>query len=220
MSEILPLGHRFPYGCDRDGTPIIEDNRIKNDYERWLVGTYAIWSYCFSRSLRYAGGFPRTEANRYGFKQALKIQWQITERDHLLDNIFHQTFVGSKNDPSFSAWNLTRANSLCAMGYLTNLISRDEMLQISSLPSQFIQENFSSWEELGTSYLAGYENWRRGEGDRAISKDIRQRRKAFLELKQLKKSPWRLSFHMELPKCDPEMQLLIKRARFVKGAFI
>lgn len=207
MAEILPLGQRLPYGYDNDGYPIIEDNRIADSYERWLVGTYAIWALLSKGNLRFVSGHPKSECIQRDFVETLRCDWDIETKDQLVSNVTEQVFYGVKADNSYSAWHLTRANSLAAMGYLSGMITRLEMRKLSVMPSQEIQSTFSSWEQVGSSYLAGYEKWAQ-----SVSMKVDRnagRHKYFNQLKSMKNGPWQQPFHIQLPVLKREEEALL-----------
>lgn len=52
-----------------------------SDAERWIAGTYAIWSEYCGGSCKYLGGYEKTEANAGMVAKVLEEDWMVTDHD-------------------------------------------------------------------------------------------------------------------------------------------
>lgn len=149
-----------PLGLSRwDKSPILEENQVRCDYERWLLASYSLYVAAdpyHNGDFAYAGGFERTVYQRTIAREVLEDPWEIKSRAELLDTVRHLIETGRTHR---DGWQLGHAPMVLAFGYTAELISRAEMLQYSLDAALAIQQTFSGWQALFDSYLKSYAAW-------------------------------------------------------------
>ena len=58
-----------------------------NDAERWIAGTYAIWSEYCGGSCKYLGGYEKTLANAKMLAKVLEDDWMVCDHDSGVDMV-------------------------------------------------------------------------------------------------------------------------------------
>ncbi len=163
-----------------DKSPILENNTIHCEYERWLLtaySTYLIDTPLCHNNFTYAGGFEKTAYQKEAATEILNDSWGIHNRPQLLAEIEHLERTGkAQNGGKADGWQLGRAIMLWGFGYISGMCSRDDMLESSLGTAVLIQQSFSGWEELLDSHMEGYEAWVKNKS--AISR----RRKAYRKM--------------------------------------
>lgn len=163
-----------------DKSPILEDNTIHCEYERWLLAAYSTYlidiPLCHN-NFTYAGGFERTAYQKEVSTEILNESWGIENSLQLLAKTEYlertgKAFDGGKAD----GWQLGRSIMLWGFGYISEMCSREDMLKSSLDTAITIQQSFSSWKELLDSHMKGYEAWVKNKS--AISR----RRKAYRKM--------------------------------------
>ena len=159
-----------------DRNPILEENTISGQYERWLLASYAPYIAAdpyLHGDFDHTGGWERTTLQERIAKSILRDPWDVTSKEELLDTVEHLMTTGQL---SRDGWQLGRATMVLGLGYIAGYLTRRELLQ-SSLPvGEAIQKVFGSWQELHKSYLKSYESWAKGAKSRGL------RRRAYEEL--------------------------------------
>lgn len=195
----------------------------RNDLERWIVGSYAIWGQFFAQLGRgpdkdvrnvearrgpiRIGGQPMDDEGQEYTRWTLKDSWDISNRAELLDTVEYMSagpgFTPCKTQAA-RAWQLCRSMQLLGMGFVAGWLDRKEMLGRSCRVGRKMQEHFRSWEELCESFLEGYHTWLlRDYGLEQAERGLRERQEIYEELKARPDSPYRLSWYYPL---DPEAQ--------------
>lgn len=191
----------------------------KNDIERWILGTYAIWAKFFGQFnsrgsmllLRYPpliGGRPMDRGSRKITREVLADDWDIKSREDLLDTVEYMSEgpgfedCCSKND---LAWELCRSTQLLGMGYIAGWLTREEMTERSCVVAQIIQEEFDSWEDLCQNYLEAFTYWAQQED--LPQGMINNRWNIYEEIKKLKNSPYQLPWDFCLAACGHGQKL-------------
>lgn len=190
-----------------------EITRPKNDLERWLVGTYAIWGQFYAglygsgmeaarKGPFYIGAVPRTRETVQGMIDTLDTSWDISSYDELLDTVEYMSVgPGFQNCLSQAgrAWELCRSMQLLGCAYLVGWCDREEMIRRSCQVGKIIQRNFRSWDELCQSFLDGFAAWRlSGSAGGAGAAAVQQRADVYWAIKGRKDSPYTLPWLMEL----------------------
>lgn len=192
----------------------------RNDLERWIVGTYAIWGQFFAqlghrkdgqrevkarRGPIRIGGQPMDTHGQAYTREVLKESWEIEDRQELMETVEYMSAGPgfTKCDTQAArAWQLCRSMQLLGMGFVAGWYSREEMLRRSCPVGRKMQENFRSWEELCEGFLEGFYTWRAGAfGVRDARAALQERREIYRELQARPDSPYRLSWYLTL---DPE----------------
>lgn len=153
-----------PLGVSRwDRSPVLEDNFICGEYERWILTAYCLYVAAdpygdgdFSR----VGGYERTECQKSIMRGVLEDAWDVHNRRELLETAGHLIRTGRQRR---DGWQLGRAPMVLGFGYIAELISRAELLEYSLGAAKAIQESFSSWQELFDSHMLGFEAWAKGK---------------------------------------------------------
>lgn len=160
----------------RDRSPMLEDNRLCCQYERWLLASYAV--YIAGEGIHYgsfdhAGGWELSAFQRRLAVEVLAGPWDVHDREQLLETAEHLRVTGKM---AHDGWQLGRAPMVLGFGYIAGYLTRRELLEYSLPVAKAIQETFRSWKELHDSYMASYERW---SGKR---KAIAGRRRAYRAL--------------------------------------
>lgn len=184
-----------PLGLSRwDKSPILEENHVCCDYERWLLASYSLYVAAdpyHNGDFAYAGGFERTVYQRTIAREVLEDPWEIKTRAELLDTVRHLIETGRARK---DGWQLGRAPMVLGFGYTAELISRAEMLQYSLDAALAIQQTFSGWQALFDSYLESYAAWVKSKPVAA------RRRQVYRELLKNPASPLNTTpFQADLP---------------------
>lgn len=184
-----------PLGFSRwDKSPILEDNHIRWDYERWLLASYSLYLATdpyHNGDLAFAGGYERTVHQRSVALEVLGDPWEIRTKEELLDTVRHLIRTGRTHR---DGWQLGRATMVLGFGYAGELISREELLEQSLDAALAIQQTFSSWQALFESHMVGFAAWAKK------SAALRHRRQALRELLADPGSPVNtVPFQMDLP---------------------
>lgn len=187
----------------------------QTDQERWILGTYAIWAQFFGqlnykgkltnpntpRSPLYLGGKPRDEDSRKFTIKVLKQDWEIKNRDDLLETVEYMsrgTGFWDCDTQCDRAWELCRSTQLLGMGYIAGWLTREELTERSSVVGNIIQRTFGDWEELTRSYLEAYTRWRTRTAPDGDGSGVRMRNQIYQNLCNRKDSPYRLPWMLPL----------------------
>ena len=189
----------------------------RNDLERWLTGTCAIWGQFFSQlgrtrdgrrdvkarrgPIRF-GGQEMDEKGRSYTRRVLKEDWEIGNRQELLDTVEYMSagpgFVKCGSQAA-RAWQLCRSMQLLAMGFVAGWYGREELIKRSCQVGRVMQEHFRSWDELCQGFLEGFFLWRSSAfGAEDARAALQERRDIYQELQQRPDSPYRLSWYLPL----------------------
>lgn len=175
-----------------DRSPILEENQIRSEYERWILTTYCLYvaadPYC-DGDFSFVGGYERTEYQQEQMIDVLKDAWDIHNRTELLDTVRHLIQTGrARRD----GWQLGRAPMVLGFGYIAGMLTREELLTSSLDASLAIQQSFSSWQELFDSHMKGFEEWAKG-------RMIARRRATYQRLRKDPGSPMNtVPFHADV----------------------
>ncbi len=151
-----------------------------NDTEKWLTGTYAMWSEYAEGDARYiAGSVEKNKQEGASMRTMLRRDWGISNREALMEQVGLLTALYDSDDCEeedlvLGAWDLCRACQILAMAYIGGYIDRQEMTKESVNVGRIMQKRYRSWSELFDSYAKGYADWRNGIGDGA-AQDIKAR---------------------------------------------
>ena len=98
-----------------------------------------------------------------------------------------------------AAWDLCRVNQLYADYYICGYMTYEEAMDASLENSLTLQKMYSSWDDLVTSYLAGYQFWR---SDPMLTDDspTKERYQCYLDLLKMEDGPYTLDWNLELQK--------------------
>lgn len=176
----------------------------KNDTERWLVGTYAMWSVYAEGDWRYfAGSKEKSKQEGASMRVMLRRDWEVNNKATLLDMVNDLTAVYKEGteckaeDIALGAWDLCRACQILAMGFVGDYIEREEMVQKSIEVGRVMQRYYHSWTELYDSYLKGYKDWKIEQGGDAW-KDITAREELCFQLRNQPDGPCSVEWGLEL----------------------
>lgn len=191
--------------------PVREANRPRNDVERWLVGTHAIWGQSIAQVNRIIpgkgplpirfGGLPRTPFAKWELRMTLRNAWDIANYQQLLETVEYMSRgPGFQDDMSQSAkaWQLSRCTALLGAAMVLGWASRKELVERSREIGKQIQAHFSSWEELAMGFLEDYARWCTSEGGDNVQSKIRNRVDAYYMLQNWANSPYRLPWNLNL----------------------
>lgn len=185
----------------------------RNDLERWILGSYAIWAQFFGQldykgrlknpntpqSPLYFGGRPKDDDSKKFTRKTLKNSWDIKDLRGLLETVEYMSRgPGLQNCQTQAdrAWELCRSTQLLGMGFIAGWLTREEMIERSCTVGRIIQAHFQSWEELSQRYLEAYEAWSLQNGQSSGAADMRRR--IYDNLCQRTDSPYRLHWGLQL----------------------
>lgn len=94
-------------------------------------------------------------------------------------------------------WDLSRAVSLCSMGYGAGLLTYDEGLSRAVQINKHIQITFDSWDNFYESYMDGYVFWSKVDITSKYS-EYKDRLKILDDLKNEPKSPYHVDWNLNL----------------------
>lgn len=98
-----------------------------------------------------------------------------------------------------AAWDLCRVNQLYADYYLCGYMTYEEAMDASLENSLVLQEMYSSWDDMVSAYLLGYQFWQNDPCLTEMSPTMR-RAKACDELYEMEDGPYTLDWDMKLEK--------------------
>ncbi|MCI8789998.1 MAG: DUF1266 domain-containing protein [Lachnospiraceae bacterium] len=183
--------------------------RPLEDAERWVIASYAMWSEYYSEgNWQYVAGSPVKEENAANMQLMLSRDWEIDDREDLLDTVMFLTALYEdeedvdQEDIETGAWDLCRACQILGMGFVAGIIDREEMFGISMMVCGLMQFYYPSWMHLYSSYLNGYKEWRLGDGDEEdeeAQEDVEEREQIVRKLLVMPGGPCSIPWNLELP---------------------
>ncbi len=132
-----------------------------NDAERWIAGTYAIWSEYCGGSYKYLGGYEKTKSNAKMISRVLRGDWMVKDHDSGVEMIeYLLKNAGSKDgaeDTSVdtTAFDYACACNMCGRMFISGYFTREESIRYATEAARKIQEKYHSWEEYFKSYIIG-----------------------------------------------------------------
>ncbi len=172
----------------------------KTDHEvlRWFNAAHAVLLNINSKNFNiYAGWLPNAK-NKQIEINSLSKYWDIEDRNTLLTTVDwlvkegHNAKYERNHTDDIVAWDLSRALSIIASGYVAGYVSKPEALDYSLPIAKFAQEKFKSWDDFMASYLRGFEYW---SGNSA-----KPRWEIYERLRKLPKGPYSLDWNLNLSK--------------------
>lgn len=187
----------------------------QNDQERWILGTYAIWAQFFGQfdykgrlyapnttdSPLYIGGRPKDEDSRKRTIKVLKRDWDIKNRDELLETVEYMSKGSGFWDcetQSDRAWELCRSTQLLGMGFIAGWLTIEELTKRSGIVGNIIQKMFDGWDELAESYLEAFAAWYARAFEGGTESAVRVRRMIYQNLRSRNDSPYKLPWMLPL----------------------
>lgn len=191
--------------------PLRESNRPRNDVERWLVGTHAIWGQSIAQFNRILpgkgalpirfGGLPRTPFTRWELRMTLRGSWDIHNYQELLETVKYMSrgdgFRDDMSQPA-KAWQLSRCTALLGAAMVLGWAGRKELVERSREIGKLIQTHFSSWEELAMGFLEDYARWCTDQGGSNAQEKIQHRVDCYYLLQKQADSPYSLPWNLDL----------------------
>lgn len=130
------------------------------DAERWIAGTYAIWSEYCGGSCQYLGGYEKNKSNAKMLKKVLWEDWAVKDHEngvemvqYLLDNAGPSE--GDQDAADTTAFDYACACNLCGRLFIAGIFTREESLRYAAQAARKIQQQYRSWEEYFSSYILG-----------------------------------------------------------------
>jgi quinol monooxygenase YgiN len=102
-------------------------------------------------------------------------------------------------DKGVLAWDLVRLIHVAAMCYIAEIYTKEEALDLCLQAAEVLQSVYSSFDEMGQSYLLGYSFWSNEDLNGRTNK-ARERRDIHEMLLKLENGPYSLDFHLPLKK--------------------
>lgn len=179
-----------------------ESTSPANDRERWIIGTYAMWSEATNGNWRYiAGSTEKNKKEAASMRVMLRNDWGVTDKNSLVEMVQDLIFLYrgecAKEEVEQAAWDLCRACQILGMGYVGGWIEREEMMKTAVDVGCLMQKHFHSWAELYDSYLKGYANWRKEQGENA-EEAIQARADVCLKLRNMPDGPCSVDWNLTL----------------------
>ncbi len=174
----------------------------KNDVERWVTDTYAMWSEYCGGVWKYIGGYQKNRSNASMMRGVLRRDWEISNHDDGVEMV--EYLMLDKEDAQeekIAGWDYCRACQLLGMFYVAGYMEREEVINLSKKACKVIQKKFSSWDELCQSYIEGYSQWRRevdSEFGGGMETDIQERNDIYQRLCQMEDGTYKLDWNLSL----------------------
>ncbi len=152
--------------------------------KEWALGAGAMVAQIDGDRLNLLAGSEITPQVAVARRQNLRNSWEIRSRQDLLGEV--QTLLKEDWDNSRIGWNYPRVINLARWGFAAGYLDEDEAWGFIIPAAERLQKTFSSWQELGQSYLDGRARW--------YSRQIGSRRQAEYAYRVLladQGSPWR-----------------------------
>ncbi len=132
-----------------------------NDAERWIAGTYAIWSEYCGGSYKYLGGYEKTKSNVKMISRVLRGDWMVNDHDSGLEMVqYLLKNAGPKDGEEGSgvdttAFDYACACNMCGRMFIAGYFTREESIAYATEAAKKIQEKYNSWEEYFQAYMIG-----------------------------------------------------------------
>ncbi len=170
----------------------------KDDTERWILGTYAMWA-GYIGDANLIGGLPKNPKNQNFMRKVYERDWGIKNTEEFKNMAAELTAPEGYNgtDKISLAWDWCRAMQIIGCGFFCDYLTREEMRTLSCEIGRKIQKEFSSWEDLCENYIDGYTRWRKSIGG-DYEKSREEREQIYERIKNNPNSPYKLFFNMNL----------------------
>lgn len=166
-----------------------------NDLERWIAGTYAVWSQYCGGSYKYLGGYQKNKANTKMISRVLRQDWMVNDHDSGVETVEYLLKNAGSKDSGKSvdttAFDYACACNMCGRMFIAGYFTREEAIRYAAQAARKIQETYHSWEEYFDCYIEGA----------AGGSNVKEREpfeKAYQEFKDASDSPIRLNWNTEL----------------------
>ena len=147
--------------------------------KEWALATTGILTEMSGRRHDLLAGMESTPADERAIRSQLDYWWRIQNRDDLLNQL------DGLQSTEPNAWDLVRYINLCRLGYAVHFLTEDEAWSRVMPGARTLQQLFSSWRELGRSYLIRREQWAQRDDWNANGDYV------YRQLLWRKTSPWR-----------------------------
>jgi hypothetical protein len=152
--------------------------------KEWFLAAGAMVAQIDGDRLDLLGGAPNSDEVAEAHRQTLLAAWEIRTRQDLLEEI--RKLLRDDRDATRIGWNYPRAINLARLGYAAGFLQENEAWSLLIPAAERLQKTFSSWQELGQTYLNARARWYSNYlGDR------RQADYAYRILLLDPQSPWR-----------------------------
>lgn len=159
-----------------------------SDAERWIAGTYAVWSEYCGGSYRYLGGYEKTKSNAKMIARVLRQDWMIKDHDSGVEMV---EYLLKNAGPENIAFDYACACNMCGRMFIAGYFTREESIRYAAMAAEQIQRLYSSWEEYFQAYIEGA----------AGGSNVKEREPfeaAYLQLKNAADSPLLLNWNTAL----------------------
>lgn len=182
------------------------EKRYSDEQLEWALGASAITLRMDCYTLNLRGGKLADETGILFSKSSLDVSWGIKSREdalrvvNSLQKMGHLYLDAGGEQKKQVGWELCRlvrvAGDCYVSGYLTDEESWDYIMDAAKT----LQKAFNSWEEMGESYITGFEAWC-GEDRNTPGTNTHYRFEIMKELLKDPQSPWMLyDWNMSLEK--------------------
>ena len=129
--------------------------------QEWALATSAILTQHNGKRHDLLGGAERTGEEIEWAKSQLSYWWGVERREQLVETI--ESLERKIPDKATAGWNLPRAVILARWGYLAGYVNEGEAWDLIMPAARRAQSTFSSWQELGATYLEKRRAWAKDE---------------------------------------------------------
>ncbi len=164
----------------------------KNDVERFIIGSYAIWSEYCGGSWKYIGGFEKNRSNASMARGVLNRDWIITDRESGINMVEFLIKENSGEKEERLAFDYGCACNIYGRMYLGGYITREEAIDLSRDIARMIQKDYHSWKEFCEGYIEGTRH------ESGIAKDTEQFVKIYEALAALPDGPFSTDWNLLL----------------------
>lgn len=136
----------------------------KSDAERWIAGTYAIWSEYCGGSCKFLGGYEKNKSNAKMLKKVLWNDWAVKDHENGVDMVQYlldhagpeeRDLEKGKEFVDTTAFDYACACNLCGRMLIAGIFTREESIRYALQAAKKIQERYHSWEEYFQCYIIG-----------------------------------------------------------------
>jgi len=175
-------------------TPSTE-KRYSDEQLEWALGASAITLRMDCYMLNLRGGKLADETGILFSKNDLYVSWGIRNREdalkvlNSLQNAGHLYLESGGEQKKLVGWELCRLVRVAGDCYVAGYLTDEESWEYIMDAAKTLQKAFNSWEEMGESYIKGYEIWYEEDRD-TPGTGAHYRYEIMKELLKDPQSPW------------------------------
>lgn len=125
--------------------------------EKFVVGTYALWSEYCGGSAQYIGGYVKNRSNASMVRGVLNRDWMVNNKDSGVDMVNYILDHAGEDEAAQKklAFDCASACNMCGRMYIGGYLTREEAMELALKAAREIQKHYNSWEEYYQAYIEG-----------------------------------------------------------------